>query len=188
MSSHHIVRENQEPALIVSSINELADEYIGQLLEWSPSIFTDEQTIEYFLLRDIKVDFFISQETPTVLGQKDIKIIREKKGIIIDSLDYLRGHNYKAVNIIASKVPDNLEEYSGEINIVFFINQRRYAYVSGSYEKWAVQGTKVYVDSNVIIATTGLKVIDENLLESVSDGFYSLSLMPDKYVLVGEDL
>ncbi|MFD2144372.1 hypothetical protein [Mucilaginibacter antarcticus] len=38
MSSHHIVREKQEPALLVLGLDGFDEEQLGQLLEWSPTL------------------------------------------------------------------------------------------------------------------------------------------------------
>ena len=56
MSSHHIVRENQEPALLVAAAGVLDSEQMGQLLEWSPTILADDQTVDFLLAEQIKVD------------------------------------------------------------------------------------------------------------------------------------
>jgi thiamine pyrophosphokinase len=38
MSSHHIVRDDQEPALIIANGASCNPELLGQLLEWSPLV------------------------------------------------------------------------------------------------------------------------------------------------------
>jgi len=38
MSSHHIVREKQEPALIIANGEACSTELLNQLLEWSPFV------------------------------------------------------------------------------------------------------------------------------------------------------
>ncbi|RZK41505.1 MAG: thiamine pyrophosphokinase, partial [Pedobacter sp.] len=38
MSSHHIVREKQEPALYIHQLGNFDEEKLGQLLEWSPTV------------------------------------------------------------------------------------------------------------------------------------------------------
>ena len=43
MSSHHIVREKQEPALLVLGLNNFSTELLGQLLEWNPTVITTER-------------------------------------------------------------------------------------------------------------------------------------------------
>ena len=46
MSSHHIVREKQEPALLVLGLDDFPDELLGQLLEWSPTVIVTADTVE----------------------------------------------------------------------------------------------------------------------------------------------
>lgn len=46
MSSHHIVREKQEPALLVLSMDAFDEEMLGQLLEWSPTVICSTGTAE----------------------------------------------------------------------------------------------------------------------------------------------
>ena len=73
MSSHHIVRENQEPALLVEDFHALSDEYLGQLLEWSPTLITTTNMLNNFLTQEIKVDMVYGNESIT--AQAEIKTI-----------------------------------------------------------------------------------------------------------------
>ncbi|SJN21391.1 hypothetical protein [Sphingobacterium sp. JB170] len=188
MSSHHIVRENQEPALIVDSVEDLSDEYIGQLLEWCPTVFVSETTLSYFLLRDIKADFLVQTGSSLQHAQQDMKVIPQKLGVIKDSLDYLCSHNYGAVNIITPMLPDHLEAYCQRINMVFFTNQRRYIQAFDRYEKWAVKGVKIYVDMGSVASIQGLRVIRQDVLETTQEGFYSITPAPGVCVKIGEEI
>ncbi|HYG16495.1 MAG TPA: thiamine diphosphokinase, partial [Bacteroidia bacterium] len=38
MSSHHFVKEKQEPALIIANGEACSRELLGQLLEWQPTV------------------------------------------------------------------------------------------------------------------------------------------------------
>lgn len=69
MSSHHIVRENQEPALVVADFHALDSEQLGQLLEWSPMIVTDAANVDFLLAEGIKVDI--------VFGASSARIAQE---------------------------------------------------------------------------------------------------------------
>ena len=44
MSSHHIVREKQEPALLVLGLDSFPAELLGQLLEWNPTVIATQLT------------------------------------------------------------------------------------------------------------------------------------------------
>ena len=56
MSSHHIIREKQEPALIIANGEACSGELLGQLLEWSPFIVVLDSAIHRVLDLGIKVD------------------------------------------------------------------------------------------------------------------------------------
>ena len=45
MSSHHIARDDQEPALIIANGEMCSQELLGQLLEWSPLVIVLDSAI-----------------------------------------------------------------------------------------------------------------------------------------------
>ena len=59
MSSHHIIRDEQEPALLLMQTHHRWD-LINQLLEWSPTLIVFEQAAEEVLSRGVKVDLLLS--------------------------------------------------------------------------------------------------------------------------------
>jgi hypothetical protein len=59
VSSHHIVRENQEPALLIANAHAISFEKVQELLEWMPTIVVVETEIETVLSWGIKVDVLI---------------------------------------------------------------------------------------------------------------------------------
>ena len=59
MSSHHIVRDDQEPALIIANGASCNNELLGQLLEWSPLIIVLDSAIERVIELNIKVDVLL---------------------------------------------------------------------------------------------------------------------------------
>jgi len=59
MSSHHIVRDDQEPALIIANGAECSMELLGQLLEWSPVVIVLDNAIDRVLQLDIKIDVLL---------------------------------------------------------------------------------------------------------------------------------
>ena len=59
MSSHHIVRDDQEPALIIANGAACSEELIGQLLEWSPLVIVLDSAIKRVLELGIKVDVLL---------------------------------------------------------------------------------------------------------------------------------
>ncbi|MEY2792902.1 MAG: Thiamine diphosphokinase [Bacteroidota bacterium] len=59
MSSHHIIREKQEPALIIANGEACSMEILGQLLEWSPTVVVLDGAIKRVLELGVKVDVWL---------------------------------------------------------------------------------------------------------------------------------
>lgn len=186
MSSHHIVRENQEPALLVENFHALSEEYLGQILEWSPTIITTEENLDFFLAEDTKVDFLYAHNIDSF--QEEIKLITPIQNFLKDSLDFLIANNYKAVNILSKALEASFLEYAAHINIVAFVEGIRYVLIQSRYEKWKVQGQKMYIEVSDIKSFNGLKYISENVFEVDQDGFVVLEMNTAGFVFVGEEI
>lgn len=187
MSSHHIIRENQEPALIVASYEALDEEYIGQLLEWSPTVIANDDTVDFFLAADIKVDVVFSTKE-RAYQQEQVRNFPIKKGFIADALDYVIQHNHKAVNIVCDMSDDILASYSGLITIVVLSHGIRYVYILHRYEKWKETGARIFVPENLLKSLVGIKHINRNEFITEQDGFIYLEFNSDEYVCIGEEI
>lgn len=60
MSSHHIVREDQEPAMLIMDAQAVPFEQAQESLEWSPTIMVAEQALPDVLSWGIKIDVVIA--------------------------------------------------------------------------------------------------------------------------------
>ncbi|MGE8293385.1 MAG: thiamine diphosphokinase, partial [Sphingobacterium sp.] len=74
MSSHHIVRENQEPALLIEDLFLIDEEDLGQLLEWSPTIVIENNMVDPLDARGYKFDIVFAQ-TQANQAQENLKVI-----------------------------------------------------------------------------------------------------------------
>lgn len=186
MSSHHIVRENQEPALIVSAYNELEAEYIGQLLEWSPTVIANDDTVDFFLAADIKVDVVFSTKGGTY-PQEQIKVFPMQRGFIPEALDYAIRHNHKAINIVGNVV-DDITAYCHLINIVVLFDGARYVYVRERYEKWKEAGARMFIAERKLKSLVGIKKVGPDTFVVAQDGFIYLEFNADECVCIGEEI
>lgn len=91
MSSHHFVRAQQASCLCIFG-NDIEHDILMQLLEWNPIIIANEQTIDWLLSLDIKIDFFIGDTfdfelpyTPEVWKLDELESVIEKIRDEIDS-------------------------------------------------------------------------------------------------------
>lgn len=59
MSSHHIVRDNQEPALIIANGADCSDALLQALMEWSPFVLALDGAVHRLLERNIRFDAWL---------------------------------------------------------------------------------------------------------------------------------
>ena len=188
MSSHHIVREKQEPALLVLGLDNFSDEMLGQLLEWSPTLITTPLTAEQVNSQGIKVDMIIADEAPADL-QSDVRLISAGNSSIKAALDFLLKNDYKAVNIVT----DNVEladfiPYADQINLVIFSGKQKVYPVTPGFSKWKPAGENIEILSGVDgLKVTGLELTVDNIYKTLLDGFFTLDF-DGGFLFIGEEI
>lgn len=191
MSSHHIVRENQEPALLIEDLSLIDEEDLGQLLEWSPTIVIEEETIDLLDARGYKFDIVFTKNSISG-SQENLKVISYGMEFLKVAVEYLIAHHYKAVNIVTEQLDiDYYSPYLEQINIVLFSKGVRYYFVTTGFTKWKPAGERIQIESAPIseqIVHTGLIKISENEYEVENDGLFVLQFSQEKYILIGEKI
>ena len=161
MSSHHIVRDDQEPALIIANGASCSFDLLGQLLEWSPIVVVLDNAIDRVLQLDIKVDVLLGDFD----GDFDPEIYKEKqypleivhtpnqdKTDLEKALDYLIEKGHKAVNIVwaTGKRADhtftnitNIVSYRNKIKIVMLDDHSKIFLLPNKFEKWYTANTPI---------------------------------------------
>jgi thiamine pyrophosphokinase len=175
MSSHHIVREKQEPALLVLGIDNFPDELLGQLLEWSPTVITTPQTAEKLNAYGIKIDWIITNDMDADL-QSDVKLMSCGDGNLTDAaLSFLISNEYSAVNIVCDELDlKDYEHFANKINMVIF-NNSIYA-INPGFSKWKPAGDVIEVLTfGTNVQPKGLEAVKENQFKTTQDGIFSLS-------------
>ncbi|RAW03440.1 hypothetical protein [Pseudochryseolinea flava] len=106
MSSHHFVKEGQEPALFI--VNALSYHAAEPLLEWAPLVVVSEGALEDVLIWGIKIDAVITNHDHDTLADKiahqhPIAIIPYgmQEDFIKVGIDFLRTRESTAVNVMA---------------------------------------------------------------------------------------
>jgi len=189
MSSHHVVREKQEPALLVLGLDNFSEELFGQLLEWSPTVITTENTAEKVNAYGIKIDWMISNETANHL-QSDIKLMPAGNDSPAEAaLKYLVTHSYPAVNIVTDDL--QLKDYlffTDKINMVIFhAGQKIYA-VSSGFSKWKPCGETIELLSEPQnFHPGGLESFDHHRYKTTHDGFFTLQF-DQPFLFIAEEL
>lgn len=188
MSSHHIVREKQEPALLIMSLADFPAESLGQLLEWSPTVWVAEDIYEQADAMGIKIDGVVTSQAE-YHAQEHTQIILADGEPLEDALKYLVALEYPAVNIIDSGfVLKDYVLFVDLINLVIFNHGRKIFPVRPGFSKWKSAGEKVYLMHDVNhLQAQGLKSIHHHELETEKDGFYILNFdLP--FIFIAEEI
>lgn len=140
MSSHHIVRDEQEPALLVLNPHTIRREILDGLLEWSPTVIANESGAITLHEWGIKVDYVLSEEThPTSqLNYKKIHIEADKLAIA-STIAFLQKRNYHTINIIGNPQHEGVFQMatkSGMEVVLFESDSKQMLVRSGSFSKW----------------------------------------------------
>lgn len=152
MSSHHIVRDEQEPALLIMDIHAIDKSVIESLLEWSPTVVVSSQAREVFLNWGYKIDYLlVSNSVENTTDDPNLyKIINKEKSKakICTGLDFLiqKGHNH--INIVGN--PENYPLFAAALYfqfhlVLFEADQKMMPVKSGLFKKWYPEGTEVAI-------------------------------------------
>ena len=154
MSSHHIVRDDQEPALIIANGAACSEELLGQLLEWSPLVIVLDSAIERVLELGIKIDVLLGDFDRGFdanfykESQYPIEIVHtpnQDKTDLEKAFDYLIEKNHKAANVIwaTGKRADhtitnitNIVRYRDLLKIVILDDHSKIFLLPSKFEKW----------------------------------------------------
>lgn len=177
MSSHHIVREKQEPALFILSMANFPEELLGQLLEWSPTVIVTAETYYAVNAMGIKIDALVAAEVFDDIVEPHLKVIPSGYQLPTDAvLKHLINHNYSAVNIIANELI--LKDYlffADKINLVIYQAHRKIYAVNTNFNKWKAVGEIIeMMEQPVKLQTSGLEKTGEYEYTTTHDGFFTI--------------
>ena len=188
MSSHHIVREKQEPALLILTLDNFEEEHLGQLLEWSPTVLVNEVSAEKLQSLGIKFDVLLS-ETENGYLQEHLRSIQIEGNALQTGLQFLINEKYPAVNIITDKrsIPDFLP-FADQITLVIFSNNQKIYPVSSGFSKWKAAGEVIYIDDiPADLEQNGLEQISQNQFKTKADGFFTLKFA-QPFLFIAEEI
>ncbi len=154
MSSHHIVRDDQEPALIIANGAPCEMELLGQLLEWSPLVVVLDSAIDRVLELGIKVDVLLGDfdrgfdADSYKASQYPLEVVctpDQDKTDLEKAFDYLIQRNIPAVNVIwaTGKRADhtisnitNITKYRDLLKIVLLDDHSKIFLLPKKFTKW----------------------------------------------------
>jgi len=191
MSSHHITRDDQEPALIIANGAECSSELLGQLLEWSPLVIVLDSSIERVLPLGIKIDVLLGDLDGDFNGNFDadkyqnlqypLKIIQNKDQDTTDldkAFEYLIEQKIPSVNVVwaTGKRMDhcitnitNIVRYQEKLKIVVLDDYSKIYRLPQKFSKWYPAKTLISIIpvgtvSGIITTNLDYPLNDESLV------------------------
>ena len=161
MSSHHIVRDDQEPALIIANGAACSKELMGQLLEWSPLVIVLDSAITRVIELGIKVDVLLGDFDrgfdPVYYKelQYPLEIVHtpdQDKTDLDKAFDYLIERGIPAVNVIwaTGRRADhtitnitNIVRFRDTLKIVIIDDHSKIFLLPYKFEKWYPAATPI---------------------------------------------
>lgn len=188
MSSHHIVRDDQEPALIIANGESCHPELLGQLLEWSPKVIVLDRAMDRVVELGIKADVLLGDfdrgfdPENYIEFQHPLEIVvapDQNKTDLEKAFDYLIERGHRAANVIwaTGRRTDHtfhnltiLAAYRDKLNVVILDDYSRVMLLPRRYEKWYPKGTTLSLMP--MGKVTGITT--QNLLYPLEDGSLKL--------------
>ena len=186
MSSHHIVKEKQEPALYIHEFGNFNEEYLGQLLEWSPTVIVAASEYEKVVSLGIKVDMVVGNLEADAALQENMRIVPQQKKGMEDAMELLIKEKYPAVNVISNISSfDDLTCYLSDINLVLFTEKSKHYAIKNSFSVWKPAGTIFLIDIIAYFEADNLAQQETGEFLVVEDGMVAFRFQTP-YLFVGE--
>lgn len=160
MSSHHFVKEKQEPALLILSDSSFDKIILEQLLEWSPIVIVEDKCLMMLNHEPIKIDYvlqtdFSNSEIETWIGFQDmVRIIdaREEQSKIDFLIDILQREDNQALSIIGHSTEQEqiLKNHETKMNIIFYSNAYKSYTKYNHFKKWKEVNSKFEIEADIV--------------------------------------
>jgi hypothetical protein len=150
MSSHHFVREGQEPSLFI--VDPVSYSIIAPLLEWVPLVITTQLTLDKVLSWGIKVDVILfseDQRDETFAKTSDqwpIELVacNSEKDFFLTGLALLRDRGHQACHIMVENAKDVFERtLNSGLTISILDREAYWTFWNKTYTKYLPLGETI---------------------------------------------
>ncbi|MEP4535180.1 MAG: hypothetical protein ABJ004_18935 [Cyclobacteriaceae bacterium] len=185
MSSHHIVRDEQEPALLLTALESSQWPVILQLFGWSPTVLAAESVLDQISSLGHKVDIALVsvdqvnywKEQLTYQNPVDIRPVREN--LIFDAASTAISGKYRAINVVTDDagLPNVIAQcqlHFPNLDVVIYSETQRHIIVKNhTFQKWLADFSRLSVmpmRENTFISTEGfdLDMGEEKLADGIT--------------------
>ena len=151
MSSHHFVKDKQEPAVLILELDQIRFDQVSPLLEWVPTVLVSEKVLDQVMSWGIKIDVILASEAFQAENQhlleeqypvKFINIFDEN--YLQSGLDYLVSTEHKAVHLVGISHLEalDLQDKLVMMNLTILDGDWKYYPVkSREFKKWFAESS-----------------------------------------------
>lgn len=179
MSSHHVVRDFQEPALLIADGEPCSMQLLEQLLNWSPVVVALDGAFPKLCELGIKVDYWLGdfddlnpEEKLVELGQSNVEIVHTPDQNYTDfekGIAFLIEKGAAEINIVwadgkrLDHAASNLSSFvkmAQNVRLVMYNNWSKMFLLPKQFEKWYPAGkiiSLIPAPKAEGISTSGLK-------------------------------
>jgi hypothetical protein len=151
MSSHHFVKEQQEPAVFILDTSNLTFDTVSPLLEWVPTILVGQECLETVLSWGIKVDVILATEA---FQHENLHLLEEQypvrfltvysENALEEGLNYLLATKHPAAHLVGVSHLrcQDFEEKLRLFDLTILDSGWKYYPVkTGKFKKWFAENT-----------------------------------------------
>jgi hypothetical protein len=146
MSSHHFVKEQQEPAVFILEAEGISFDTVAPLLEWSPTLLVAQEAVEIVLSWGIKIDVvladlaFQNENSHLLEEQYPLRFLTVSSLSALDEgVHYLLTSQHKGVHLVGFNHQNHqqLEEKIFDLDLTVMDGDWKYYPVKGGkFSKW----------------------------------------------------
>ena len=187
MSSHHFVKEGQEPALLIFN-TDIEISILKELLEWCPRVIITSDVIAFIQQWSIKVDAIICLEVEIEEIRANMAYqmpllflpVHDRAQFWKAALTHLHAQNQRAINVIGSK--ENMDQLMApDLSVVLWEEEIRWTkYQKNKIRKWIAKGQKLIVDPQHITIGGNYEIMNvssstDTVITTQEDGFIEIT-------------
>lgn len=182
MSSHHVIRDEQEPPILAFTMHDNWEE-LSELLGWSPILLIDPELKELFELKKTKIDGYLVKEN-RLNDVKGSDLYYQEDSLAESILGWIGNKDYTAVNIfcdqlVMMEVFKKLQQGHFPVPVIFFTQRGKYILkTSTKFRKWYPQDFKIDILNEDLLEIKNL-IGTEGSFMVEKDGFVNIEVGGD---------
>lgn len=173
MSSHHIVRDQQEPAVVIHRLEHFPIPILHALLEWSPTVVCCEPSIDFYIQQGLKLDVALLHNLNYEFWKNKLEEQQPIQTIAISDCEFLttgltllKKSNHKSANIVSERsalfeVVQSCLQWVPDMDVVIFTEAHRHVlHRFETFKKWLPARTDIFiseVNNSTHFTTTGFE-------------------------------